>query len=224
MEWRYWLALGFGCVAGCVAAQTVYESRGEQGRVYSDRPSPGSRPVQMRPLNVVEPVAAPAQDKAAEAAGSGRAGEAPATYRTLAVVFPEADGSVAINNATFQVNLRSDPPLQLALGHAFSVRLNGRQVPGRYTTTEFMIPPEFFGDAMPVAVQRYQLDAFIVDASGNTLISAAPVQFNARYVTILQNPNYRLPQTPPTRPQPPPATKPRIEDATSGRRIANPDR
>lgn len=214
------------CIAG---AQTVYESRSGQGRVFSDRPEPGSRPIELRPLNVAEPVKGsvaqtPAGEKDGKESKEKSVKEAVPAYRSFDVVFPEADGSVAINNGTFQINLRSDPPLQIGQGHAFTVRLNGRQVPGRYTATEFMVPQEFFGDAVPVAVQRYQLDASIVDAAGTTITTAAPVQFNGRYVTILQNPAYRRqplhPAKPPLSSTPTPATTsaPKAEDLVTGRR------
>ena len=222
------------CFLPCVAAaQTVYESKSGQGRVFSDRPEPGARPIEMRPLNVVEPIkgsaaAAPAGDKDGKDGKEKSGKEVAPSYRSFAVVFPEADGSVAINNGTFQINLRSDPPLQIGQGHAFTVRLNGRQVPGRYTATEFMVPQEFFGDAVPaVSVQRFQLDASIVDATGATVTTAAPVQFNGRYVTILQNPAYRQQQLYPYKPQAPTtSTKPvtpKSEEQVTGRRL-NADR
>lgn len=219
------------CFMPCVAfAQTVYESKSGQGRVFSDRPEPGARAIELRPLNVVEPIKGGAtQAPAGDKDGKEKPGKEVAPgYRSFAVVFPEADGSVAINNGTFQINLRSDPPLQIGQGHAFTVRLNGRQVPGRYTATEFMVPQEFFGDAAPaVSVQRYQLDASIVDATGATVTTAAPVQFNGRYVTILQNPAYRQQQLYPFKPQTPAtSTKPaptRSEEPVAGRRL-NADR
>ena len=45
-------------VVSTARAQTVYESNSGKGKVYSDHPLPGSKPVELRPLNVIE--AAPA--------------------------------------------------------------------------------------------------------------------------------------------------------------------
>lgn len=204
------------------SAQTVYESKGEHGRVFSDRPTTGSRPVELKPLNVVEPVPANAAASASsgvrntEAAsgreerrgdGAPRAADRGAEYRSFAIVFPEPGGTVAANNATFEVRLASDPSLQVAQGHAFTMRLNGRPVPGRFTGKDLMIPPETFDNVAPAGVQRQVLEAFIVDGNGRVIATAAPVDFQTRFVTILQTPNLR-PQ-PYVRPRPlPPQQKP----------------
>lgn len=201
---------------GTAVAQTVYESKSGQGKVYSDRPLPGGKPVDLKPLNVIEatPVA-PAAPKAAAEDAKPAVSAAATAYRSLTVVFPEAGGSVAANNATFEVRVSIDPPLQIAKGHAFSLRLDGRPVPGRYTATEMMVPPEFFGDVAPAGVQQHVLEVSVVDAQGGSLLTAAPVSFQTRFVNVLQRPHQpgqvpggigTLPQ-PPQKPLPKPQPK-----------------
>lgn len=196
-------------VPGLLPAQTVYESKGGQGKVYSDRPLPGGKAVELRPLTVIEPL--PVAPGGAPAYGGSSAAEreekaAASTYQSLAIVFPEAGGSVAANQATFEVRLAIDPPLRVGDGHAFSLRLDGRAVPGRYTATEMMIPPEFFGDVAPAGVQHHVLEAYVVDAGGQRLLAAPPVEFQTRFVTILQRPRGRPPLHPHF--QPPPRAQP----------------
>lgn len=187
--------------------QTVYESRGAQGKVYSDRPSPGSKAVDLRPLNVIEPV--PVSPAAPSPPAGGAAEKAPPAYRTLTVVFPEAGGSVAANHATFEVRVAVDPPLQVGKGHAFALRLDGRPVPGRYTATEMMIPPEFFGDVAPAGVQRHVIEASIVDDGGRVLLVSPPVEFQTRFVTVLQRPRVPPPHwAPPAVRRPEPESRP----------------
>lgn len=195
-------------------AQTVYESKGSKGRVYSDQPAPGSKPVELPPLNVIEavPVPPPAPKTGVEVASP--AANVP-LYRSLAVVFPEAGGSVAANYATFEVRVSIDPPLLVGKGHAFSLRLDGRPVPGRFTATEMMVPPEFFGDAMPAGVQRHVLEVSVVDGQGATLLTSAPVDFQTRFVNVLQRP-HRLPAPYPSpypSPYPAPVHKPASKPA-----------
>jgi hypothetical protein len=203
-----------------VMAQTVYESKGSTGRVFSDQPQPGSKPVQLPPLNVIEPVpTAPATAKPAVEQAQPEAKVF--AYRQLAVVFPEAGGSVAANNATFEVRVSIDPPLQVGMGHSFFLRLDGRAVPGRYTATEMMIPPEFFGDVAPAGVQRHVLEVSVIDGQGGTLLTAPPVDFQTRFVNTLQRPQrlptpYPVPVQKPTPkpsavPEPTPATRPAVE-------------
>ncbi len=199
-------------------AQTVYESRDGRSKVYSDRPLPGGRAVELRPLTVIEPL--PVVPAAREPAVPE---VAPVPlYRSLAIVFPEEDGSVAANHATFEVRVAVDPPLQIAKGHAFSLRLDGRSVPGRYTGTDMMIPPEFFGDVAPAGVQRHVLEAWVVDADGRQLLAAPPVAFQTRFVTVLQRPrppHLQVPihGTPPA--LTPPEMRRRPADLGKGRRI-----
>ena len=187
-----------------VAAQTVYESTGAQGKVYSDRPGPGGKAVELQPLNVIEVPPAPATVPPGPATQEvvNPVPAAPA-YRRLSVVFPEASGSVAANHATFEVRVSVEPPLQIDRGHALVFRMDGRNVPGRHTSTEVMFPPEFFGDVAPAGVQQHVLQAYVVDAQGSTIIAATPVSFQTRFVNVLQRPH-----SPSQGPLPTPTPKP----------------
>ena len=165
------------------SAQTVYETRGANGPVFSDKPQAGAKAVELKPLNVIDapapgasPVVAPRK------AESGK--EAAVGYRSFAIVFPENEGSVVANTAVFDVRVAVEPALQLGEGHAFAVSINGKPVGKRFTATEFTIPAEFWGDQLPEPNQRHQVDANIVDRAGAVLKNAAPVQFYLRHAKI----------------------------------------
>ncbi|MCK6405557.1 MAG: DUF4124 domain-containing protein [Rhodocyclaceae bacterium] len=199
-----------------LAAQTVYESKSGGSKVYSDRPLPGGKAVELKPLNVIEPV--PVEAAAAKPQPAERKDpleKALPRYKTFAVVFPEANGSVAANNATFEVRVSVDPPLQVGEGHAFRLRMDGREVPGRYTATEMMVPPEFFGDVMPAGAQQHVIEASVVDLQGNVLITAAPVNFQTRFVNVLQRPHGMRPMPKPLPAQAPP-------QSLEGKRVERP--
>ena len=185
-------------VAGLAQGQGVYVIQGKNGPIFTDQPQPGAKPVTLPPLNVATPPPAAAASREAtkevkettkevskEAAkpAAKAAAEAP-SYREFSIVWPEKEGSVLANTAIFEVRLAVDPPLLLGEGHAFAVSVNGRAVNQRFTATEFMIPPEFWGDAEPPFNQEMQLDAAIVDGSGRVLKSAAPVRFYMRHATL----------------------------------------
>lgn len=202
-------------------AQTIYETRGPNGPVYSNQPSPGAKVLVLPPLNVMEAPPAPAMPSAAPApaarGGTGAAGEsapgaAPAAvpYRDFAIVAPEQDGSVVANAGLFDVRLGVDPALQVGAGHAFAVSIDGRVVAQRFTASEFTIPPEFWGDTLPPPNQRHQLDAAIVDRDGRVLMQAAPVLFVLRHASALQR---RAPPVKPPEPPRPPASAPLREPA-----------
>jgi len=192
-------------------AQGVYVTQGENGPVFSDKPQPGAKEVSLKPLNVVplpkaSKVVAPAATEDKEALDKPDA-VVPA-YQSFAVLYPENYSGIVANTAVFDVRVAVDPALRLGEGHAFVVSLNGRPVNQRFTTTEFMIPPEFWGDELPPPNQMLQLDASIVDANGQLLKAAAPVRFTLRYATVLNHPK-RL--RPPVPPKAPPAPKPAKE-------------
>ena len=181
-------------------AQGVYVTPGANGPVFSDKPQPGAREVTLPPLNVVAPpprVATPAAQPGVrtEATESVRPEAAPFAYRTFSIVQPENDGSMLANTALFEVRVAVDPPLQIGAGHAFAVSIDGRAVGQRFTASEFIIPPEFWGNVVPPPGQRLQLDAAIVDGDGRTLSQAGPVYFFMRYAPSQNRP--RQPVTPP---------------------------
>jgi hypothetical protein len=189
------------------SAQGVYVTHGQNGPVFSDKPQSGAKEVTLQPLNVMAaPKAAPSSASRASApaastlpapgkADEQRAVAARANYLSLVIVAPENEGSVIANTGMFEVRLASDPPLQLGDGHAYMVSINGRPLGQRFTTTELMIPPEFWGGSVPMN-QFAQLDASLVDGSGNVLIRATPVRFFMRYTTVLNNPNIPHPYYP----------------------------
>ena len=187
-------------------AQGVYVTPGANGPVFSDKPQPGAKPVKLQPLNVVAPPpkakAVPA-DKASSQDERLKPDADASTYRSFSIASPESGGSVVANTAIFEVRVAIDPPLQLGDGHAFAVSINGRAVDQRFTATEFMIPPEFWGDTLPPANQQLQLDASIVDFDGQVLKMAAPVRFYLRYAEVLNKPKWPLPRPlPGLKPQP----------------------
>ena len=214
-----------GAVMMCSAviqAQGVYVIQGPNGPAFSDKPQTGAKEVTLRPLSVVPAIPeqkadpktdAKADSKAAAsplASGDRRNSDAaPFVYRAFTVVSPEHYGSIVGNTGAFEVRVAVDPSLQLGERHSFIVSINGRTVDQRFTATEFMIPPEFWGDNLPPPNQMMQLDASIIDGNGQVLKMAAPVRFYLRYVTMMNRPHrpVRAPAAPPIRP----ATTPKLD-------------
>jgi hypothetical protein len=188
-------------------AQDVFVTRGAGSPVFSDKPQAGAKPLALPPLNVIEPLpVSRAPAAATPAREENRRAEQPAVpaYQKFSIVAPANDGSVLANTALFEVRVAVEPPLQLGEGHAVTVSINGRPVGQRFTAGEFMIPPEFWGDTLPPANQRHQLDAAIVDRNGAVLRRAEPVTFHLRYVAGLQHRHAPRPV-----PMPIPVDKPR---------------
>jgi hypothetical protein len=163
--------------------QEVFVTRGTGSPVFSDRPQSGAKPVRLPPINVVEPVStSQVLTNPRPAKEDGQPAPATPAYRSFRIVSPEDNGSVAANSALFDVRVAVEPALQLGAGHAIMISVNGQAVGQRFTASEFTIPPEFWGDTLPPANQRQQLEATIVDRNGVVLEQAAPVTFILRYV------------------------------------------
>lgn len=197
--------LGLPFCAAQAQAQTVYEMRGPNGPVYSDKPMPGARAIELPPLNVLDSKSAsPAHLPPSPPATPTRkpeSGKAIASgYRSFAIAAPENNGSIVAPAAVFEVRLELDPALLLGEGHAFTVSLNGKPVGQRFTASEFMIPPEFWGDTLPPPNQRYQLSARIVDREGATLKEAVPVVFTLRNAAVRPLPLSPMAPTRPAKP------------------------
>jgi hypothetical protein len=192
------------------AEQEVFVTRGAGSPVFSDRPQPGAKAVTLPPVNVVEPLPVSKADASPRSSEEeGRPQAATRAYRSFRIVSPEDNGSVAANSALFDVRVAVEPPLQLGAGHAIEVSVNGQAVGQRFTASEFTIPPEFWGDVLPPANQRQQLDATIVDRHGAVLEQAAPVTFILRHVSggyqrPWHGPGYRPGYAPGHRPRPTP--------------------
>ena len=190
-------------LSAVVLAQGVYVTQGENGPVFSDKPQAGAKELSLRPLTVVAPTketkaAVPAPANPAEVQ---KADAAPFAYRDFSILSPENESSVVANTAVFEVRVAVDPPLRLGEGHAIAVSLNGQVVGQRYTASEIMIPPEFWGERLPPPNQTIQLDASIVDADGQVLKKAQPIRFVLRYAAVMNRPRRALP-LPTGRPKP----------------------
>ncbi len=190
-------------LTAAAVAQGVYVTRGENGPVFSDKPQSGAKEVTLKPLNVVPstPVMPARPDSLAPGKPPGRSG-APAAnaYQHFSIVSPVDNGSVLGDTSLLEVRLSVDPPLSLGEGHAFVVRINGRFIEQRFTSTEFVIPPEFWEDGYLPANSRMQVDASIVDGAGQVVMRAAPAVFHTRQRMVYPQPYPAVPVYPAPRP------------------------
>lgn len=176
------LALFFVCALA--QAQGVYVTRGEKGTVFSDKPQPGARPVELPPLNIIRlPKEKKDPGEAAPSIGAGHhEKEKPAatavTYTDFSVVFPENESRIVAGRDNLEIRLSVAPPLRTGEGHAFRIRLNGREVVQRFVSQSCVIPPEFWNEGPPPDNLPVQVEASLVDANGQELMKAAPIRFS----------------------------------------------
>lgn len=206
-------------LSGTAFAQGVYVTRGANGPVFSDKPQSGAKEVTLKPLNVVPSTpAAPARPDSLPSGKPSGPNSVPVAeaYRHFSIVSPANNGSVLGDTSLLEVRLAVDPPLLLGEGHVFVVRINGRFVEQRFTSAEFVIPPEFWDDGYLPANSWMQVDASIVDGAGQIVMRAAPVEFHTRQRVVYPQPYpvvpvYPLPPSRPHRPVKPPYKPPSPE-------------
>ncbi len=157
-------------------AQTVYESKDKSGAtVFSDRPTPGAKPVELQPPNVIQSPPIPKRAPGPAAAAPG--------YTSLSISSLENEGTVHTNTGEFQVLVRSVPSLRAAAGDRIKVTLDGNAIAKRYSSGAVNVSADDWQTAA-TSVDLHTLQVAIVDANGATLIESKPVTFYARRATV----------------------------------------
>ena len=166
------------CLLGATLApwaQTVYESKGKDGPVFSDKPSAGATSVDVPPPNVVSaPAVAP----------PAPAPSAPARphYSRLSILMPEVQGTVHTNTGAFDVDVRVQPPLRPA--DRVLVQLDGRVVPTAFRSTKLRLSEADWQATATGHDGEHVLQVGVVDAQGVVLIESAPVRFFVKRATV----------------------------------------
>jgi len=153
-----------------VAQGTIYESKDKAGPVFSDQPSPGGRPIDLPPPNVIQVPSTPPQQAAPAA-------PAP-VYSSLAIVSPANQDAIRSNTGAFDVRVQVQPALRS--GDVIRVKLDGTLLPQSFSSADFRVTDsDWAGAANPNNVE-HTLQIAIASASGAVLIESAPISFFAQ--------------------------------------------
>jgi len=169
-------------VAASAAAQTIYETQGKDGPIFSDLPSggrdlpsPGTTEMTLPPINL--------SDSPAAAAKPAKAAAAPAVpYQTLAITQPESGGTIHSNTGQISVQVAIEPALRAEQGDTIVVSLDGATLPSTYPTTQFEISASEWQAAARDSVE-HQLQVSIMDRSGKLLLTSEPQNFYVHRAT-----------------------------------------
>lgn len=170
---RVWSALVLLSVTALASAQ-VYRSVAPDGSVqFSDYPlTPNATVIEVQPAQTV-PMGAGARPPAPVAAPAG-AGRSPAAYRRFEILSPGPDEAVRANDGNVSVALDLEPPL--SPGHRVVVRVDGQPAGGAEGSLGVTL--------VNLSRGTHQLDAVVVNASGETVASAGPVTFHVLRVHL----------------------------------------
>jgi hypothetical protein len=177
------LAFSLSMTSGHLAAQ-VYKIVDEKGNVtYTDTPpKDGSRPIELRPISVIE---APTYEKKPGPDENSTEGEDTKkmslaylrkNYKDFAIVAPQQEES--IRNPQRAVSVAWNTGYRLQKGMQVTVFLDGRQ---QATTREQIIPLTGLDRG------EHTITAELKDAENRKIATAEPIRFFIRQPTLLSN-------------------------------------
>jgi hypothetical protein len=174
MKYRWMMAAALAVQAMAPLAQTVYESQDKAGPVFSDKPSPGAKPLQLEAPNVVSP---PAATPAPPQPVAG----APA-YRRLVISRPANQDSVHSNNGAFGISAQLSPPLRPS--DRVRVLIDGNLVPTVFRSTNLRITPSDWQASALGDRGEHTLQLAVVDANGVPKIESPIVSFYVHHAAV----------------------------------------
>jgi len=161
----------------CPALAEVYKSVTADGEVvYTDKPVQGAERLSMPPLPTYAPPPLPTRSYVPAATPSQ---EKPQVYKSLEFVTPVNDETVRNNLGVLNIELKLSPPLLSRRGHRVQFFLNGEPYGPAQGRTSLTISNLDRGE--------YRLSAAVVDANGETVISAGEITVHMKRHSILQN-------------------------------------
>ena len=161
-------------LASGLAIAQVYRWVDADGVVhYSDTPHEGAEEVELEPAPVVS--AAPARRAAATQPSVAPADEEQSApgYQTLEVASPASEETLWNIGGVLNVSLNLQPDLQR--GHQLRVYFDGNPMP--VTGTQFQLQEVWRG--------AHNLQAEVVDQSGNVMIRSQPSRFYVQQTSIV---------------------------------------
>lgn len=157
------------------AAQAVYESKDKAGNpVFSDRPAPAAKSLDLPPPNVIQTQPLPPRKPAPAPAA--------ASYTSLSISSLENEGTVHTNTGDFQILVRSVPALRAAAGDRIRVTLDENLLARKYSSGAVNVSAEDW-QATAAENAQHRLQVAIVDRNGTTLIESKPITFYAHRAT-----------------------------------------
>lgn len=166
------LAIGPALAA---AQGTVYESKDKAGPVFSDRPSPDAKPIELVPPSVIQTTPVPREQLAPVAQAL--------YYTAISISSPENAGTIHSNTGAFDVSVQLQPALRTARGDRIKARLDGKVLTRSFSSVKFGVTEADWQKAANPDDVEHTLQVVILDKTGAVLIESASVKFYAHRAT-----------------------------------------
>lgn len=163
------------CASSFVAQAEIYRSTDANGNVtYTDQPAKGAKPVDMRSINSIPAVETQKLDK--DTIDSPLAAEKTVTYRSVRIVEPSDDSTIAHGPGDFTVSATSKP--KLAKNHALQLYLDGKAYGDAITSGNFTLTNINRG--------THKLKVSVVSAAGKRLKNSKSIKVHVFRPSVLQ--------------------------------------
>jgi len=155
-------------------AREVYKWTAEDGvPIYSDTYRPGAQKLSVSTGKAQRSLQAQTTEPTTETEGTANTGD----YQTFEIAQPNDDETIRSDEGVVNVGLSLSP--MLSPGHVIQVYLDGSKLSADLSTTQFSLNELNRG--------THSLQAKVVDAESNPLISTAVVNFHLRQAAV-ENP------------------------------------
>ncbi|MBQ0743705.1 MAG: DUF4124 domain-containing protein [Pseudomonas sp.] len=184
---RSYLSLALGALlslASVSALAQIYTWKDADGNtIYSDRPHPNAKTIELQPTNTVQPPANPQASQGNNASGNGNDDRQSSgrSYRDLQIASPANDEAIRSNEGTLSVTVNTDPPL--SSGHLMRVVMDGElreeAVAGNGQATQTL-------NLNNIDRGSHTLAAVVYDARGNVVQSTAAITVHIQRTSVNQ--------------------------------------
>lgn len=184
---RIYLPLAISALLGAMsltAVAQIYTWKDADGNtIYSDRPHPDAKTIELRPTNTVQPPPSTSNAQRNDSSGNQSGGSQPGggSYRVLEIASPADDEAIRSNEGTLSLTINTDPPL--SGGHLMRVVMNGEL---REEAVAGNGQPSQQLNLANVARGSHTLAAVVYDARGNVLQSTPAITVHLQRTSVNQ--------------------------------------
>ena len=184
---RIYLPLALGAlftVMSLPVLSQIYTWKDANGNtIYSDRPHPDAKTIELRPTNTVQPPPTPssAQNRDSQDNGSNGGQASGGNYRVLEIASPANDEAIRSNEGVLSLTVNTDPPL--SSGHLMRVVMDGElreeAVAGNGQASQSL-------NLTDIDRGSHTLTAVVYDARGNVVQSTAAITVHVQRTSVNQ--------------------------------------
>lgn len=166
-----------------VLAQIYTWKNADGNTIYSDRPHPDAKTIELKPTNTVQPPpnpqTSPSNNASSSASDNGQASGR--SFRSLQIINPADEEAIRSNDGTLSLTVNTDPPL--SSGHRMRIMIDGElreeAVLGNGQSTQTL-------NLSNIDRGSHKITAVVYDAQGNPVQSSPGITVHLKRTSVNQ--------------------------------------